>query len=391
MPFYRIALVVVLFLVLLGILSTGIHYFTQNNNLGTDFFIFWQSGRAVFLEHTSPYRDDLTVQSQLTIFKRLARPDEDHLTFAYPPFALLIILPFVFLPFEWAQAVWISLLILLLVSAFALSYPKAPKWVGISFLAFYQVFFGLILGNFVVLFTALLILLLGIYLPRERPTFIWQLLAGFFTAWLAAKLQFTWPFLLFLGLSGLRNRQWCYLVSAFISLVTLLMVSFLMVPNWPAEWFTNINLYAAYNQSWPIATYLIKQILQPETAVWVSVGLGVICLGITTWFILRWWYKSMNALTLLAWLGFVGYLFHPRGASYEQIAFLLPLVVWTCEYIGTQWRPVYGWWLVSLVVSWGAFFISMTTGLSIVNEIPLLFHSFWIAWILRRESLVIRS
>ena len=180
MPFHRIALAVVL---IPGSAGRVIYWHAlslpKTTTSGTDFFIFWQSGRAVFLEHTSPYRDDLTIQNQLAIFKRLARPDEDHLTFAYPPFALLIILPFVFLPFEWAQAVWISLLILLLVSAFALAYPRAPTWVGISFLAFYPVFFGLILGNFVVLLTALLILLLGIYLPRERPTFIWQVIGRF--------------------------------------------------------------------------------------------------------------------------------------------------------------------------------------------------------------------
>ena len=134
----------------------------------------------------------------MAIFKRLARPGEDQLAFVYPPFALLVLYPLILLPFDWAQAVWIAFLLLALVTSFALAFPRAPRWVGISLLAFYPVFFGLILGNFAILIAALLVILLAKYLPREKPSAAWQIGAGILAGWLTVKPQFTWPFLLFL-------------------------------------------------------------------------------------------------------------------------------------------------------------------------------------------------
>ncbi len=380
MTLRKAALFALIFLGLIALLAFGIHSLTQNNNLGTDFYIFWQAGRATFLEHASPYSDEIATRSQLAIFKRLAKPGEDQLAFVYPPYALLAILPVVALPFDWAQAVWIALLLLALVTAFALAYPRAPRWAGISFLAFYPVFFGLILGNYAILIAALLVLLIGLYLPRQQPTTAWQLAAGLLCGWLTVKPQFTWPFLLFFGLYALRNRQWKFLAALAGSFLFFVGVSFALVPGWPSEWLARITRYTAYNQAYPIATFLLKDLLPLDAAAWLSAVLGVACLGLTAWLALRWWRGQLAALPLIAWLGFVGYLFHPRGASYEQIAFLLPLALWACS-AARRW-PVVLWWIASLVVSWIAFGVSVGVPLISATEWPVLFHVLWIGWLL---------
>ncbi len=378
-------LFLLVFAALIAILAVGIHTLTQNNNLGTDFFIFWQAGRAAFLEHTSPYSDEIAIRSQLAILKHIARPGEDQLAFVYPPFALFVLYPLILLPFDWAQAVWIAFLLLALVTSFALAYPRAPRWVGISFLAFYPVFFGLILGNFAILIAALLVILLAKYLPREKPPAAWQIGAGILAGWLTVKPQFTWPFLLYFCLYALRQKHWRFLAALAACFLLFLGASFLLVPNWPVEWFDRITRYTAYNQAWLIATFLLKEILPVSLATWLTAGLGAVCLGLTAWLTVHWWRASLPALAMVAWLGFVGYLFHPRGASYEQLAFLLPLACWVCTALRPFSWAAFGWCIASLAVSWVAFGVSVGVPLVSATEWPVLFHAVWIGWFLWRS------
>jgi hypothetical protein len=380
MSIRKTVLFALVFLGLIGVLAFGIHTLTQGNNLGTDFYIFWQAGRATYLEHTSPYSDEIATRSQLAIFKRLAKPGEDQLAFVYPPYALLAILPVIALPFDWAQAVWIAFLLIALATAFALAYPHAPRWVGLSFLAFYPVFFGLILGNYAILIAALLVILFGLYLPQARPSTAWQLGAGVLCGWLTVKPQFTWPFLLFFGLYALKVKQWKFLAALAASFLVLIGVSFLLVPNWPDEWLARITKYTAYNQAFPIATFLLKDLFSLNVAAWLSAGLGLACAALTILLARRWWRGTLAPLPLIAWLGFVGYLFHPRGASYEQIAFLLPLALWACT-APRSWA-VAAWWIASLIVSWIAFGVSVSVPLVSATEWPVLFHVAWIGWVL---------
>jgi hypothetical protein len=374
----KAALFGLVFVILVAALAVCIHTLTENNNLGTDFYIFWQAGRATILDHASPYSDEIAIQSQLAIFKRLAKPGEDQLAFVYPPYALLAILPVIFLPFDWAGAVWIAFLLIALVTVFALAYPRAPRWVGLSLLVFYPVFFGLILGNYAILIAALLVIVLGIYLPKSRPSPAWQILAGLVCGWLTVKPQFTWPFLLFMCLYALRGKQWKFLAALAGSFLFFVGISFILVPNWPAEWLSRITKYTAYNQAYPIATFLLKDLVSLDAASGLTVALGLICLALTAWLALNWWRGRLAPLPLIAWLGFVGYLFHPRGASYEQIAFLLPLALWACTAGHIRW--VLPWWLASLVVSWIAFGVSVGVPLVSATEWPVLFHVVWVAW-----------
>ncbi len=143
------------------------------------------------------------MRSQLAVFKRPAEPGEDQLGFAYPPFSILPILPLLFLPFDWASAVWLALLILCWVGAVFWVTRKSPLWPGLLVAAFYPVFFGLILGNFVSLTAALLAVLVGVYLFDQRPSGLIQALAGVAAAYLLVKPQFSWLYVLILLLFGL--------------------------------------------------------------------------------------------------------------------------------------------------------------------------------------------
>ncbi len=375
MSFRRAALALLLFTVLLGGLAVGIHSLTQDNTLGIDYFVFWQAGRTTYLDHSSPYSLENDQRSQLAIIKRLAAPDENQMGFAYPPYALLPLFPVVLLPIDWSAAVWIAFLLLALSSAFLWAFPAGPRWVGPTFLFFYPVFFGLLLGNFAILVTALLLFLFGRYLPQNQPGPKWQIAAGIILAWLTIKPQFTWPFLVFFGLYGLRRRQWKFLAAAAASFAAFLALSFGLVPNWLTEWPASIARYIGYTQAWPISTFLLKEVLPLETAGWLTWVLAGLTLAISTGLIWRWWQNRLEHLPLVAWLALVGFWFHPHGTSYEHLAFLLPLAVWLCS--RPRPRPAaLAWWFSSLVVSWIAFAIARV--IPAASEWPILFHLIWV-------------
>ena len=60
----------------------------------------------------------------------MAQPGEDYLTFSYPPYALIPVWILVFLPFQWAQAIWMATLIIGFVFGLILLFPQAPKVVS---------------------------------------------------------------------------------------------------------------------------------------------------------------------------------------------------------------------------------------------------------------------
>ena len=378
----RLLLTLAVFLLLLGILSAGVHTYTRDNTLGTDFFICWQAGRGFLIDHTSPYSEEFALRSQLAVLKRPAAPGEDQLGFAYPPFSILILLPLLTLPFDWAAAVWLALLILGWVAAVFLITRRAPLWPGLLIAAFYPVFFGLILGNFVSLAAALLAVLAGRYLFAAKPSAALQIFAGIAAAWLLVKPQFSWLYVLILLLFAVRRRQWAFMLAAAGGALFFGLVSFWIWPTWPGEWLAEVNRYAAYNQTWPTLLILLADFLPQDWTLALG-GIGLVAvMAATLYYLLRWWSGRLTLLPLLAWAGLAAYLVHPHGKSYEHLVFLVPLLVWICRHPRRLSLSVQAWWLGNLAASWLAFALSFSLpGLGGLTEWPLLVYAAWVAWL----------
>jgi hypothetical protein len=65
----------------------ALHFLFKKNAVGADFFIFWNAGKAIFLEHKSPYLPEITLRIQMGIYQHPATPDQDQVAFAYPPYS----------------------------------------------------------------------------------------------------------------------------------------------------------------------------------------------------------------------------------------------------------------------------------------------------------------
>lgn len=376
----KLILVLMVTLIILSAFTVALHSLLARSPLGADFYTFWLAARSNFVEGKNPYSEEVTLLSQIGIYGKPAAPEQDQVAFAYPAYSLFILIPFAWMDYAWAESAWMVINILLLVSAAYLSFPKAPKWLGITFLLFYPVTFGIILGNFAVTIAAILIFFYGFFVHRGDPSPALQVLMGILVAWITAKPQFTWFFLIFIIAITIRKKYWHFFASLVISWLLLFSFSFITVPGWLPQWLERIQEYAGYVQSRPtisnfFAVFSSNQITSLGT--WI---VGLACAGISTWLLQKWWRNRLPDIKLIAWIGFVTYLFHPHGISYEQLCFLVPLLCWMGTAQKPKWKIVVAFWFLPLILSWAVFVISKWY-IQSADEWPLIFYGIFLIWL----------
>ena len=372
----------IIFLILIGIFAAGIYGITKENTLGTDFFVFYLAGRYTFIEHQNPYADELGNEAQLAILDRPAQKGEDQLGFAYPPYSLLAILPLINLPFSWAQAIWMSFLIILSITVTYLCYPESPLWLSLSLLFFYPFTFGVLLGNFVILITGILIIALT-FLFKDKNIKKWtQVFLGLALAWCTIKPQFVWLILIFIILYAIRKKHWWLIGSFSISLLSFIAFSFLMIKRWPALWFEQLIKYSAYNQTEITYAFLLRNFLTNHNLFFVvAVLLGVTLTALTLWIFKLWFEKRISWLQIISWIALLTYLIHPRGKSYEQIIYLLPILFWIFTSGNKIGKGKTIFWFGYIAYSWLIFILSISKNMPhIIIEWTIIPFLIWLIW-----------
>jgi hypothetical protein len=351
-----------------------------DNTLGIDLFVFWNSGRALFLEGSNPYDPEINRQVQMAIFGRAALPGEDPMLFAFPPYGLLAVLPLLVLPFDWAQAIWFVFYLMLAASLLYLLFPRAPRWVTLTLLLFYPLTFALILGNFVFLIGMILMLACGLLVLRRERTSGWQVVIGIMLAWVTIKPQFSWLYLAFLAAYALRYRLWTLTGSFILSLAAMLGLSWLVLPGWLPQWLQQVRAYAEGNQVQSIAASYFDLIMPTAQAGPAAAVLMILFLGVTIWMGWLWWRGKLGHLHLLAWVGLVTNLFDPRAISYEQITLAVPFFLWaaTREKTSLALRIA---WPAAIVLLW-VFFVIAVRGLypMATEQMPIAIFTLWLIW-----------
>jgi hypothetical protein len=373
----------ILFMLLVALLAAGIHAVMANNTVGMDLHTFYLAAQNVFLKHNSPYGEDVAVQSQLSVLRHLATEQDDQMGFAYPPYSLLILAPIAGLSFDWVQAIWMAFVLMGSVFAMLLAFPRRPLLPVLGVLFFYPFAFGIILGNFVNIIALILLGVVSQLFYTEKLTRNTQILFGILLAWATIKPQFVWLFMVFFLLVSLKHHLWPMIISFSAGLVVFLGLSFLMVPNWPVLWFERIGKYAQYMGKVPNITLFLNQLHAPEDAQTFTLALFALLLGVTIWALFSWWKGKLPALVLLAWIGIVTYLVHPRSVAYSQTAFLIPLLVWAYGQRNLRSRPVIFFYWAFLLISWITFILGKQGLLgSLPDEWFLVAGCIWMFWLL---------
>lgn len=378
----------IVFLFVWILMAVGIRQVSRNIILGADYYTFYTAARMYLLDRINPYSQEVTQAAQLGILGRLAAPQEDQLAFAYPFFMLFWVFPFAWQDISISQPLWMSLNILLTLTCLIKIFQN-KKFFALLGLTFYPILFGIILGNF----SNLICLIVLYYFDQvffNQPARNRQILLGFLLSWLIGKPQLTTLVLVFAVLICFHMKYLPQVFSFGISLIFLLIVSALLLPNWLDLWIQQIQQYSVYNQAKPaiLAQYLLSFTNIPEKLI-----LGIMIIAVmavfTGWFLVV--HKSENLhnqekkfrnLLLLNLIILLTSLLIPRTLSYDHTLILVGfflgskfLIELNCKY---QWIALI--WLFYSAISW-------LTSINIT--FPIIISTSWliIFWFLSKDKM----
>lgn len=386
--FRRKVVLALLFISTIFLLATSIKTVTNENTIGNDFLVFYLAAQSSIQEGKGPYYAENATISQLSSYGHLAQPGEDYLTFSYPPFSLIPILPLIFLSFGWAQAIWMSLLVFSLVIGIIKFFPQAPKWLVISMILVYPMSFGLLMGNLVVPIFLIILFNIGWILQRHEENLWMEIVLGVALAWTLAKPQFSWLYLVVIVVSALKNHRKAFLISMGLSSGIYLAISFLMWPTWIVDMVQQVNFYAQTNASQIHLLTLLDLFLPATVLQLIRIPVILISGGLLVWVLSLYWKGKWSFFRILVWAGLFGHLFYPGGVAYQQLIFLLPFVTWMAipDQALERMKKWYVWFAI-LLISWIAFVLSAILRFDLpFDQWLFLDHLLWFALILVRKE-----
>ncbi len=339
------------------------------------------------MEGKNPYSDEVTQAAQLGIMGRLANPDEDQLAFAYPFFMLFILFPFSGFDIAVSQALWMSLNLLVFLTCLMGVYEK-EKLYPLLGLTFYPFCFGIILGNVVNLICVIFLFVFNIlilnYNEIKSST---QLYLGFLLSWTIIKPQVSLLLLLYALLICVRHRYFYSLLAFFLSASILSFLSFLFSPDWIIAWISQLQKYAAYNQSLP--AFLLASLMSftsTSPSIWAISLLVIVIMLLFSWYRLTTPLEQVNKkeanykdLLFLVILAIASVFLMPRTLSHDQLLLMIGLFIGSRPFV--RYSPVllkFSWVFLS-VLSWITFAIPISERVSSTNVIfPLVFSVTWL-------------
>ena len=348
----RLILLLLVGLFLVGDVGATYVLFTSRYPGANDFASRWAGARTFWRDGLSPYSDEATRQIQLLIYGRPIPPEEeqefDPGPFAYPFYTVFLLLPLVWLPYAWAEAIWLVFLQVCLLAGLLLTLHfhgwQPPRWLlactAIWAFLFYPDVRALLLGQFAVFVFAMIALAVSA-LQRGR-----DVLAGLCLALATVKPQMVFLLVPFLLWWAVRERRWRFGGSFVVVMGLLLGVSWLVEPGWLAGFIRQIASYPSYTAiGSPI--WIITHFIFPALGVWGEVALSTLAIALLVWVV--WWASRQRVAYVFEWVVgvclIVTNLVALRTATTNYVVLLLPLVM---TFRALQ-RGRKGTWLVLLV------------------------------------------
>ena len=383
----RISKTLVLILIGLAVLfglADGIYQVMGERIVGADYYIFWDASRALFMEHQSPYSQSMTERIQMGIHGRLALPDEDPMPFNYPPYGLIPTLALMGIRFSWAQSIWMAFNILVLTAVLLFSLPKAPRVIVLSAPLLYNFAFGILLGNYSVLMSTLLLSAV-LWMSGHKDYPRWQqVILGVLLAWCTAKPQFVWAYVLALLLWALYQRMKWLMISFAASMVAFLAFSFIALPTWLSEWIGHLGTYMQYSADRRVLNDIALVFVPKPYALLFGLALIILALLYLGWKVWKIKDLSLGDPRLLAALSLVTYLLLPINLSYMQLILFIPILVWTQQSAASTAVKIAAWGVI-WVGSYAAFFLSLSNFYP--NAVKVLPFFLFAAWLIAAEAL----
>jgi hypothetical protein len=320
------------FLVVLSTIITltyANYRFSEDYPGGNDFLARWMGARMWLLEGISPYSPQVSLASQRMIYGRPADPTrgEDVAHFVYPLPSMVFFAPFGLLEYTTARAVWMTLLqlsaIMLTILSIRLARWRISLWMTLLMITFAFLWYPnvrtIVLGQFAGI-SVLLVVASLLAITRKQDD-----LAGALLVFSLFKPQVSFllaPFVLLWALSVRRYHIiWGFMATSF----TLLLVSIILIPDWPVQWLRQVFEYPSYTDRIGSGVSIIAG-LMPGISGRISLLLYVVFIAylLYEWFLA--WRKEENWFLWVAMMTLVISTFvAPRSAT-THYGMLLPAI-----------------------------------------------------------------
>jgi len=366
----------ILLLISLGVVVLGSDLWIVNfreRSRGDDFFQFWAAGKAL-LHGDDPYDP----QTWRGIYEREGRWrwQTDQPVFLYPlwtafPFVLLATLPTFWAALLWAAINQLFLVLSAMLVIKGLDWNNYKQWLLLIMallITFEPLSLTILFGQLGIL---LLVLICGIFYLVSHGR---HAIAGVLLGLTLIKPQLFILVIPVLLLVMLLERRWSFIASFAITVMGLVISSWLLVPQWPIRWQGN-----------PVETANVRLTISPtiwgfshtvvtglERADWWALTTLPACLvliGVVSylWFMRRNAFRTGDQLApLLSLTMIISLLISPYMLSYDFVLLLLPVMtcLWLIQPLPSLIRRALLASLISCAIflPWALLAISAQTG-----------------------------
>ena len=304
-------------------------YFTKPIPGGNDFLTHYAAWEAYIKYGHSPYSDEAGLYTQKEIYGRPARPGEDQNRMIYPFYSGLIHAPFVWIDYPLSRAIFMTILQFALLVGVVMTMDfvkwKPPVWllavVLLWSLLYYPHSRGVILGQFAIFgffsLAACLFLL-------KRDQDLW---AGAVLVLSTMKPTLVFLLIPYMMIWSITQRRWKFFWGFIITLVVLVIGSFLFLPTWMSEWVGRIFRYSGYTVGQSPVWLLTHSALRSLGTAGEIFITTILMIGmIWVWWLAfrrdgKFWFLWSLGITLV-----VSNLIVPRSATTNYVLMLVPIL-----------------------------------------------------------------
>lgn len=337
-----------------------------------DFYSRWYGGRAFLLEGRNPYGLDVTEEIQPTIGidpKEVGRGG-----FNYPLHVIFFFWPLVYLPYDWAQATWWTVVLWLAIASAVIllqwldvkNKPRQLLTFILLALTFYPITRSIFLGQFTI--HVLFFLALSLLALKRRQDF----LAGIVLSAASIKPQMLILVVPWLVIWAITQKRWKYVQGILVGGAVLLATSLALLPRWPLEFLADTRRYRQFSGGFnPLK--LVFDLLWPNgpSVLWM---LPAALLVLTMLFF--WWRNGKDDSDAafkrsMYWTIAIQILVTFQTGTTNQVILLIPILGWLASVRGTRWVTFASWTTTGLV--WTLSWVLFLTSIDANYENPIMF------------------
>jgi len=364
------------------------YHFVSNEGGGSDFAVYWNSGRTVLYDNATPYGELASSRSQNTIFGIAGREGNPPTLLDIPFHIEVFVLPFALIQnFRVASAIWMTLLEIFIVTTVFICL-RFLRWVpnpligsAIILFSIFSVYglWAVISGNAVIISG---LLIAGVLLALREDL---DELAGILLA-LATFKFFTVGFVMFFIIiwAAFRRRKRLILPFA-MTLVILIAVSFFFFPNWFLPYARAVLANLKFGE-WLSPAKIFQDELPfiGEKLGWILSGFFAIVLLAEWWLAMKKDYRRMlwTAALTLAITPLLGLPTYPQNYAVLIIPLIVALSVMSNRWPSSRTIIIDGLLVFLFVVFWAIalFATDVKTALFFPLPVFVILMLYWIKW-----------